>query len=159
DYVRQKWFAMSDDEASLAIGSIALSACDPNKCSIVYAGTGENALRRDTYYGAGLLVGAFDGNSTQWTLRKGDPYDFTHGSIYNVVLDQNPSGAGQVIYVTLSSGSTASSSESTVTAPTPLGGYGIYKSTDNGLSWSRKFPARPSDLEIDPARPNVLYSG
>ena len=159
DFDRQKWFAMSDNEASLAIGSIALAGCDTSKCTTVYAGTGENAVRRDTYYGAGLLIGTYDGTSMTWVLKNGQPYDFTHGSIYNVVLDPGTSGAGQVIYIALSSGSTASSSESTVTAPVPLGGYGIYKSTNNGVTWSKLFPGRPTDLEMDPAHPHVLYAG
>ena len=174
DNVRQTWFAMSDNEASLAIGSIVLADCTPGSfCRTIYAGTGENALRRDTYYGAGLLIGTYDGTSVTWVLRNGFPpnpctgssacnnhYDFTHGSIYSVALDPNTSGASRVIYIALSSGSTASSSESTVTAPAPVGGYGIYKSADNGLTWTKIFFAgRPTDLEIDPAHPNVLFAG
>src|SRR5262249_36501184 len=48
------WTPMSDDQASLAIGSIALTGCNPSYCSSVYVGMGENAKRRDTYYGMGL---------------------------------------------------------------------------------------------------------
>ncbi len=165
--VTSAWVAMSDNEASLAIGSIALAGCDSTKCTSIYAGTGENASRRDTYYGAGLLVGTFDGTSVQWVLRNGAPtYNFAHGSIYNVVLDPTTSGAGQVIFITLSSGVTASASESTVTAPPPFGGYGIYKSTDNGITWARVFGALPlgpgllaTDLEMDPSDHNTLYAG
>jgi hypothetical protein len=172
NHTLDRWYPMSDDEASLAIGSIALAGCDSTKCTSVYAGTGENAIRRDTYYGAGLLVGTFDGTSVQWRepISNGLPtYDFTHGSIYNVVLDSNTSGASQVIYITLSSGSTASSSESTVTAPMPwpggpTGGYGIYKSSDNGLTWTKLAVAGlttqlPTDLEMDQWHHNVLYAG
>ncbi|HEU5154897.1 MAG TPA: hypothetical protein VFU03_09225, partial [Gemmatimonadales bacterium] len=72
------------------------------------------------------------------------------------VLDPTTPG---VLYITLSPGSTASASESTVTAPAPLGGYGVYKSTNNGASWSKILPGRPTDLELDPAHPNVLYAG
>jgi hypothetical protein len=52
-----QWAAMSDNEESLAIGAIALAGCKATGCSTIYAGTGENAIRRDTYYGAGLLIG------------------------------------------------------------------------------------------------------
>src|SRR5690349_13512440 len=55
------WRPMSDFEESLAIGSIALSGCGVSGCSVIYAGTGENAIRRDTYYGAGLLIGSTSG--------------------------------------------------------------------------------------------------
>src|SRR5262249_14334383 len=138
----------------------------------VYAGTGENAFRRDTYYGAGLLIGTFDGTTVTWRepISNGLPtYDFTHGAIYNVVLDKDSSDQVQAIYITLSSGNTASASESTVTAPDPWPGganccYGIYKSTDNGLSWTKLTVAgltneRPTDLEMDQWHHNVLYAG
>jgi uncharacterized repeat protein (TIGR01451 family) len=168
-----KWFPMSDDQAALAIGSLALTGCSSAGCTTIYAGTGENAIRRDTYYGAGLLEGTIVGNGVAWTLHKGQAgpptYDFTHGSIYNVVLDPTTSGASQVIYITLSSGVTASATESTVTAPAPLGGWGIYKSTDDGNTWT-KLPApvgslqfipsiRPTDLEIDRTNTSTLYAG
>src|SRR5678816_556764 len=86
----KNWSPMTDDQASLAIGSIVLAGCTTGGCNQVYAGTGENAIRRDTYYGAGLLIGTVNGASYVWTLRDGKPLlDFTHGSIYNVVLDPN----------------------------------------------------------------------
>ncbi len=164
------WVSMSEDQTTLAIGSIALAGCTANNgCSRVYAGTGENAIRRDTYYGAGLLSGVVGPSGVSWTLRDGSPtYDFTYGTIYNVVLDRTTSGSGQVIYITLSSGVTASASEATVTAPTPYpGGYGIFKSTDDGVTWSRLLApdtstagvVRPTDLEIDRTNPSILYAG
>ena len=51
----------SDQEDGLAIGAIALDGCSASGCTRIFAGTGENAIRRDTYYGAGLLVGAESG--------------------------------------------------------------------------------------------------
>src|SRR5882672_9513453 len=51
------WRPMSDNEKSLAIGSLVLADCIDQGCAHVYAGTGEDATRRDTYYGRGLLVG------------------------------------------------------------------------------------------------------
>jgi hypothetical protein len=175
------WFPMSDDQASLAIGSLALAGCSAAGCTQVYAGTGENAIRRDTYYGAGLLIGTTDAGGFHWTLDKGQALatdlpnlDFTHGSIYNVVLDPTTAGSSQVLYITLSSGVTASATESTVTAPAPEpGGYGIFKSTNNGVHWDPQavpgasytdaggafVPGRPTDLEMDPANSLVLYAG
>src|SRR5262245_13158158 len=161
------WSPMADDQASLAIGSIALAGCSagggstPPRCDTTYVGTGENAIRRDTYYGAGLLIGSNSGvGPIAWTKVDGAPkYDFKYGNIYNIVLDPRTSGASRVIYITLSSGVTASASETTVTAPRPKGGYGIFKSVDNGASWNLAFPGRPTDLEIDPNNPDILYAG
>src|SRR5450631_1365561 len=123
------WLPMSDNEASLAIGSIALDGCGANGCSVIYAGTGENGIRRDTYYGMGLLIGSTSGGEFPqfgWNLVGGSLFKFA--SITNVVLDPTTSGGSKVIYVSVSSGVTASATESTVTAPPPPQGYGIYKS-------------------------------
>jgi photosystem II stability/assembly factor-like uncharacterized protein len=56
------WTAVGDQSASLAMGSIAFAPSNP---SIVYAGTGEQTLAFDTYYGAGVLKSS-DGGQT-WT--------------------------------------------------------------------------------------------
>ena len=185
------WFPTSDNppsgtEWSLAIGALALGDCNAGGCSRIYAGTGENAIRRDTYYGKGLLIGSYSGcagcaGSVAWTLHdKGlsldgtKKWNFTYASINNIVLDPTTTGPrpeSQVLYVTLSSGVTASASETTVTAPEPLknspaGGYGIYKSRNNGLNWDKLIVpgaegSKPTDLEIDPdpASHLTLYAG
>ena len=48
------WESRSCDEP---VGSIALADCDETGCDTVYIGSGENAIRRDTYYGFGVLLG------------------------------------------------------------------------------------------------------
>jgi len=159
------WLPMSDNEASLSIGALAVDGCSVNGCATIYAGTGENSIRRDTYYGMGLLVGEVGGGEIPtflWTL-KGSKF-FSFASINNVLLDPTTSGAAKRIYVSLSSGVTASATESTTTAPTPPSGYGIYESNDKGDNWSRlTIPGadgfKPTDLEMDPTNPQILYAG
>jgi hypothetical protein len=157
------WKPVSDQEDSLAIGAIALADCDANGCDTVYVGTGENAIRRDTYYGAGLLVGsvasAFD---VSWTAKGQSLFEFA--SINNVVLDPDTVAPDKRIYVTLSSGTTTSAVQATLTAPLPPMGYGIYKSEDNGDSWGKldvpgSDGARPTDLEMHPQTSEVLFAG
>jgi hypothetical protein len=158
------WLPMSDDQASLAIGAITLDGCTSAECATVYAGTGENAIRRDTYYGMGLLIGRKSGGEFKqfvWTLSGQDVFKF--GSIYSVLIDP---ASSLILYVALSSGVTASATESTVTAPPPLGGYGIYKSTSGGAngSWSKltvpgATGAKPTALRMDPTDGKVLYAG
>jgi hypothetical protein len=116
------WLPMSDDQASLAVGAITLDGCASTGCATIYAGTGENAIRRDTYYGMGLLIGRKSGEIQQfgWTLSGQEAFKF--GSIYSVLVDP---AAPSTLYVALSSGVTASATESTVTAPPPPNGYGI----------------------------------
>jgi hypothetical protein len=173
------WQPMTDDQASLAIGSIALADCTSGGCDSVYAGTGENAIRRDTYYGRGLLVGRRagpGGGGMAWTLRTGTPFNFGRGSIYEVVIDPTTGGTSRRIFVALSSGVTASASESTVTAPEVVVSssgpvlyksvvdYGLYKSDNDGVGWSKLTVEgatgdRPTDLEMDPTNHSVLYAG
>ena len=159
------WLPMSDNEPSLAIGAITLDGCDANQCAIIYVGTGENSIRRDTYYGMGLLIGQTSGGEIPqfgWNLVGGDIFKFA--SINNVVLDPTTTASNKTIYVTLSSGVTASATESTVTAPPPPQGYGIYKSTNGGINWNPlSVPgaagAKPTDLEMDPTSNTTLYAG
>lgn len=156
---------ISDDQASLAIGSIAVDNCSASGCGTVYVGTGENSIRRDTYYGMGLLIGQISGGEFPgfgWTLVGGT--DFKFASINNVILDPTTSGGSKVIYVSVWSGVTASATESTVTAPPPPKGYGIYKSTNQGGSWNLlSVPgtagSKPSDLVMDPSDSHTLYAG
>lgn len=56
------WTPLTDDQPSLATGSIAL---DPSNPDTIYVGTGEEAFSADSYYGAGILKST-DGGAT-WT--------------------------------------------------------------------------------------------
>ncbi len=164
------WYPMTEGMGALAIGAITVAGCDAIRCTKVFAGTGENAIRRDTYYGRGLLVGTYitgdDPPTFVWFLRQGDAnVDFNLGSINDVIFVPNPLGAPTRVLVTLSSGVTASATESTVTAPeSATGGYGIYSSSDDGVTWTKLNVAgaageRPTDLEIDPNDSSTLYAG
>ena len=164
------WYPMTDGMGALAIGAIAVAGCDAVRCTKVFAGTGENAIRRDTYYGRGLLVGSYltgdDPPTFVWFLRQGDAnVDFNLGSINDVIFVPNPQGGPTRVLVTFSSGVTASATESTVTAPeSTTGGYGIYSSNDDGVTWTKLNVAgaageRPTDLEIDPDDASTLYAG
>jgi hypothetical protein len=67
--------------------------------------------------------------------RTGAPVaDLRFASINDVVLDPTTSGASKRIFVTLSSGVTVAAPESTISAPTPAGGHGIYRSNDRGVT-------------------------
>ncbi len=54
------WLPITDNQVSLATGSIAL---DPQKPDTVYVGTGEANFNEDSYFGSGILKSA-DGGST-----------------------------------------------------------------------------------------------
>ncbi len=159
------WRPISDDEPALAIGGIAVGACSPTGCDKVYAGTGENAIRRDTYYGRGLLVGTLEGSEYTWEMRFGPVgADFVLGSINDVVLEPGTAGPAAHIWVTVSSGVTTSATESTLTAPEVSSGFGIYETSNEGLTWFKvSIPGsdgyKPTDLKLVPGPPHQLYAG
>lgn len=160
----RNWRPISDKQSALAIGALAVTQCTTAGCNKIYAGTGENAIRRDTYYGRGLLV--FDGGakSPGWSRRSGVPFDFDYGSINSVVLDPSTSGASQRVFVTLSSGNTSSASQATVTAPVPGAEFGVYRSDNDGQTWQRLVVpgadgAKPTMLKMHPSDTSRLIVG
>ena len=160
------WIPIGDNMPAMAIGAIALDPanCTAQGCTRLYVGTGENSLRRDTYYGRGLLIGtpAAGSGAWTWTPKGGSLFDLA--SINDVVLDPTTSGLTKRIYVAVSSGVTASASESTITGPAPAQGFGIYESNSDGSSWAKLSIAnttgsKPTDLEMDPQNSNLLFAG
>ena len=155
------WTPMTDDQESLATGALVLDNCSPERCATVWVGGGENSIRRDTHYGAGVLRGVYDTATDAYEWTQLGAHLFRYGSISALVIDPTATdNTSKTVYVGLTSGVTADATHSTVTT-TPAGAYGIYKSTDAGASWSLIFSlpgARAADLEIDPQDPQVLYA-
>ena len=138
---------------SLAIGALAVA---PSDNSVVYAGTGEGALSGDSYFGNGILKST-DGGET-WSHVSGDY--FVGVSISQLVV--HPTDAN-TLYVSVLSGIGGSRSA----RPAVHSAYGIWKSTDGGVTWSQlkvfksnavSKDARATDIEIDPQNPNILYA-
>lgn len=156
-----EWEPMTDAAESPATGVVRLDSCDAQRCRTVWVGTGENGVRRDTQYGAGVLVGRYNSQTDRydWTQLGADMFRF--GSIADLVLDPStPDDDGKTLWVALSSGVTANAVHATV--PTqPAAAYGVYKSTDAGQSWNLVLDqgAPATDLDIDPHNPNVLFAG
>jgi len=130
------WFALTDKECSLAMGSIAL---DPVNPQIVYAGTGELHFSGDSYYGCGVLRSTDGGAS--WT------------QLGASVFDTNTGGAriGRIIIDPTSAGSTSSS---TVHAATSSG---FFRSQNSGFSWTRTLDGVATDVAVDPVDPANVY--
>ncbi len=161
-----EWTPISDDEGSLAIGAIVPAECTVMECSKLYVGTGENAIRRDTYYGRGLLIGTLDSGTWNWVTRgTSPPHDFRGASIIDVVRAPASTAPIPRLFLAVSSGVLTSSAQATVTVESSdLDTYGIYRSVNDGLTWQRLPVAGvggglPTDLEMNPALPSVLYAG
>jgi hypothetical protein len=153
---------------ALSIGALAADGCSASGCSRVWIGTGENGIRRDTYYGAGLFLRTpFEppkiARAPGSTAAIGDVLtqvaDFRNGSIVSIALA--PHAAGTVtdtLYVAVSSGVTSPATEATVTAPEPTSHYGIFATTNASTFTRLPIPgiarSLPTDIAIDPGDPS-----
>jgi hypothetical protein len=136
------WTAVGDQNASLAMGSIAFA---PSAPATVYAGTGEQAsIGLDNYYGAGVLKSTNGGLT--WTqtcttpsaacpfigpFSDSTPFEFfTFGGARIIYVSVNPSNP-QLVLVGAQFGLSG-----------PL--EGVYCSADGGGTWSNVLPGQMS---------------
>lgn len=141
------WTPLTDNQPSLAIGSIAL---DPTNSSIVYVGTGEENFSGDSYYGAGILKST-DGGST-WSQLGGSIFagPFQTGAYYG--------GGGRVGAIAVDPGN-----NQIVLAAAQVyngsNGPGIYRSTNGGTSWTNVLPnATGTAAFFDPTNGTIAYA-
>ena len=147
------WTALTDTQASLAIGAIAVA---PSNASVIYAGTGEGNQSCDSYFGAGILHSTDGGAS--WALVGQAPFASTsvtklivHPGNPNTLWAANAGGVGGFL----------------CSGPAGGGGtYGVWRSTDGGATWLQVlgasqigFNTAVHDLAADPTNPNVIYAG
>ncbi len=138
-----------DNIPSLAIGSLAVA---PSNDMIVYAGTGEGHLSGDSYFGNGVLKSTDGGNT--WAHVSGDY--FAGVAIAKLVV--HPTNAN-ILYAAVLRGRGGSRR----TSPPNHSQFGIWKSTNGGVSWTLLKEALSefngaTDLVIDPQNPNILYA-
>ena len=143
------WTAETDTLASLAIGALAVA---PSNDLVVYAGTGEGALSGDSYFGNGILKST-DGGFT-WTHVSGD--FFVGVSTARLAVDPNNANH---LYAAVLRGRGGARRVS----PPIHSTYGLWESTDGGVSWTLLMAAPATslgatDVRIDPQTPSVLYS-
>ncbi|HEY4054727.1 MAG TPA: hypothetical protein VGL74_13335 [Terriglobales bacterium] len=150
------WTPLIDDQATLAIGAIAVQPqiTNPNaNNSVVLAGTGETNSSADSYYGLGILRSTNGGQS--WTLISQDAtgtHSFAGLGFSRIAFSlANPN---------LVVAGTGSASEGIVEGlESPVGSNrGIYYSTDAGVSWHAS-TATDSGVIIGPASvSSVVYN-
>jgi photosystem II stability/assembly factor-like uncharacterized protein len=139
DYGRT-WNPIFDHESTQSIGAIAVAPSDPN---IIYVSSGEGLHRPDLSVGNGIYKSTDAGKT--WThlagLRDGQQIP---------ALAVDPRDPNRVLAAIL--GHPYGPSEE----------RGIYRSTDGGQNWQRVISkdvnTGGSDVEIDPANPNVVYA-
>jgi photosystem II stability/assembly factor-like uncharacterized protein len=133
------WTPLTDDQPSLAMGSIMV---DPTDSNVLYAGTGEQDFSGDSYYGAGVLR-SMDAGATWTRLGENELVLPTGGgaTISRVVVDPI---SPNIVYV--------------------ASNYGLFKSTDRGDTWALKLSGRSplaavTELVMDPSDSSILYAG
>ncbi|MEP7289996.1 MAG: hypothetical protein ABI947_29975 [Chloroflexota bacterium] len=178
------WSPVTDFQASLAIGAIAI---DPNNHNIVYAGTGEPNQSGDSYYGAGILKSTNAGAT--WTLYGTATFGSRTNAISKVIVDPHNSthvfaASRHGLYASTDSGATwalvggglpgsgttkaddlgidATTTPSTLYVTMRFSG--MYKSTDGGATWNLLTTGLPvagnwdrSVLAVAPSNPSVVY--
>lgn len=133
------WKNISDGFFGGAIGSIAVSAFDPN---IIYVGTGEETVRGNVSSGNGMWKSEDAGKTWQHVGLE----DSRH--ITRIAIDpRNP----DVVYAACLGHLYG-----------PNDQRGVYKTTDGGKTWNRILfvskEAGAVDLNMDPANPRILYA-
>ena len=143
------WSAANVGFTVLSIGALAI---DPQNPNVLYAGTGNYCGCTDDPPGSGVWKST-DGGTSWGTANSGlpsfppGPYSLGFPAVVSLAIDPlNPS---------------------TVYAATQ--GFGVFKSTDGGTSWSAVnsgLPVSPSGsyrninaLAIDPQNPSTVYAG
>ncbi|HVF62235.1 MAG TPA: hypothetical protein VNJ70_20685 [Thermoanaerobaculia bacterium] len=141
------WSSLTDDQPSLATGSIAIAASDPQ---VIYVGTGEAAFSADAYDGAGLLKST-DGGATWSVLATAT---FAEASFSDVKVD--PANADVLVAAT-SRGIAGRGPTNPQRPP-----RGLFRSTDGGATWSPRLVGAmvsATDIEPDPTSFNRMYAG
>ncbi len=117
------WTAKTENEVSLASGSIAI---DPSNSNIIYYGTGEANVyyTANKYLGSGLLKST-NGGDTWVNITSGLPSSTTTSRIAI-----RPNNSDQLLAA--------------------MGLDGLYRSTDSGESWSQLVSGRCDDVVFSP---------
>jgi hypothetical protein len=148
------WTAMTDDQATLSIGSIAIQPgnSDPTK-SVILAGTGEANNAGDSYFGLGILRSADAG--VTWNLIS---------TANNGALSFSGLGGTRMAFSTAQTNTVVSAMATTsggvidgaVTANTSRG---LYTSLDAGLTWTYNALVDPGSQATDAtSATSVVYN-
>ena len=156
---------------TMSIGAIVPDGCDAQGCARIWVGTGENGIRRDTWYGSGLFlltpvpIPAAPLKPSAQTLpamQIQQIADFGYGTVTALALPPHAAGTTtDTAYAAVSSGVTAPGTEASTPAPDPPEGYGIYKSSGPSLTFTKldiqgTSGSLPTDIQIDQKGQTVL---
>ncbi|MBL8066253.1 MAG: hypothetical protein JNM34_10400 [Chthonomonadaceae bacterium] len=146
------WTPKTDGAQTSSVGAIAI---DPTNPQTLYVGTGEANYANHSRYGLGVLK-SIDGGAT-WTLLGTAP--FAGKTISKLVIDPSNS---QVLYASVAAAGGFPELAAAKGHPGRLGPYGVYKSTNGGVSWSLLGGGLPgeaaTDLALNGSTPSTVYA-
>ena len=123
------WTPLIDQQATLAVGSVALQPSSSGPSQVILVGTGEADFSIDSYYGLGILRSADGGNTWNLITSDNNGHSFSGVAFAKIAFStDNPSlvvaaagGAGNDEGASFVNGSNAP---------------GLYTSSDGGLTWA-----------------------
>ena len=139
------WLPIADSAPTLAIGSIAFAPSNPR---IIYVGTGESAGVGFTRTGVGVLKSTDSGRT--WAVL--GAANFARAAVRRMRV--HPTNANVAIAATTRAGFGRDSLENVPASPL----FGIQKSVDGGVTWTRTLTGQATALEIDPTEFNRQYA-
>ena len=148
------WNPLTDDQATLSVGSIAIQPGNANPTqSVILVSTGEANDSSDSYYGLGILRSADAGNS--WALIP---------SANGGALSFSGLGGTRMAFSTAQTNTVASamgtSTEGVVSGAATVNTVpGLYTSIDAGQSWTHDVLLDPGNLATDAtSATSVVYN-
>jgi uncharacterized protein (TIGR03437 family) len=139
------WLPLSDNWPTLATGAIAFA---PGDSRTIYVGTGEADVGNVGHSGVGVMK-SIDAGKT-WTLL--GAANFARSSVKRIRV--HPTNANIVLAATTRSGMGRDAWEGVPSSPA----FGVLRSTDGGVTWTRTLTGQATALEIDPTNFNNQYA-
>jgi hypothetical protein len=140
----QNWEQLFDDVGTMAIGAVAV---DPNDPNVLWAGTGDNLVGCESYFGLGLYRSP-DGGQT-WEARNGSGSNTLDNlaTFADVIVDPRDSNhlvvGGRIRQCGDGSGFEG----------------GIYTSTDGGLNWTARIASKQIyEIKQDPTVMDTFWA-
>jgi len=150
------WMPISDDQATLSIGAIAIQPgnSDPSK-SVILAATGEANNSGDSYFGLGILRSA-DGGSTWSLISTANGGALSFDGLGGTRMAFGTSAAQRNVVVAAMATTSEGITEGQITSTTARG---LYSSLDAGLTWTYDALTDPGGVVDGTSATSVVYNG
>ena len=121
------WTPLTDQQATLATGSLALQPSSSGPSNLILVGTGEADFSIDSYYGLGILRSADGGNT--WTIINSTTNGYILSGLAFAKIAFSTDNPNLVVAAATGAGNNEG-------AGSLASSTGIYTSTDGGQTWA-----------------------